>query len=369
MPAMIIAGLWSSDTIIFTGTNSTGTSETGFCVVPNTQNGPITITGGTIVFGTAAFTIPGGQFPVTLNPNQSVIIQVTMTQPADSLGRRDVLSLATNSPYSPSVQLTLIAGNPNLADFFPSDIQFPVTKVGQTSTFVNAVIVNTQTTNLTVSNIALTTGTSFFIIGAPATPFIMGPGTTTAPFSLQFTPIGTGAVTDTLTVTSTNGPEARVLYGVGSTLQSAFILTGGVQGTLFALSGATGMPLILLANPTNLSTEEPGSFVRLHDWQMPNYEKKLMRVRGHYEDLGPAVITFKAVSRRLGATADDIMQVNVHIGTVAADGWLREFTAEPVPLSGELIQLTCSRAANSGPVSLLDYTPEFEPAGEVIGGT
>jgi hypothetical protein len=367
MPATIISGIWSSPTIIFTGTDAAGLAETGFCVVPNTQNGPITITAGNITFGTATFSVPAGQFPVTLNPNQSVIIQVTMTQPADSLGKSGNLNLVTNTPYSPNVALSLIAGNPNLADFFPSLLSFPITKVGQSSTFANAVIVNTQNTPLTVSNIALTTGTDFFIVGAPVVPFVMGPSTTTAPFSLQFTPTVVGSRLDTITVTSNNGPEARMLSGVGSTLQSAFNLTGGTQGSLFALSGG-GVPLILLANPNSLNTEEPGSFVRLHDWQMPNYEKKLMRIRGHYEDLGPAIISFKARARRVGQP-DEIIQANIAIGTAFADGWLREFTSEPVPLSGELIQLTCSRAANSGPMSIIDYTPEFEPAGEVIGGT
>jgi len=367
MPATVINGLFSDGIILWQSVGGPATFD-GFACVPNTTNQTQTFTGATLSGSNPGdFTVPAGQFPVTVNPNQTALIHVSVTPPG-GVSHIALVTINTNTVFAPNFQVTFNQFGTQYGQPMPSILGFPTTKVGQVSTFANYQIFNTGNAILYVTNITLTTGTDFFIVGAPIVPFNIPIGGSSAVFTIQFIPTVVGARNDILTVTGTGVADSSgSLTGIGSTLQSAFNLTGGTQGSLFALSGG-GNPLILLANPNSLNTEEPGSFVRLHDWQMPNYEKKLMRIRGHYEDLGPATISFKARSRRIGEP-DDVIQVPVVIGTAFADGWLREFTSEPCPLSGELIQLTCSRAANSGPVSIIDYIPEFEPAGEVIGGT
>lgn len=382
MPALVINGIYFSYNMTWTNVVVAGPS-TGVCLIANTLNGPVTLNSGAISGAAAArFSLPGGQFPVTLQPNQTAVIQVAFDG-APGTGAfptafAAVLTIATsNSNFNPTQNLTGVvigAGLQYGAQTFPSNtVGFPTTKIGQTVTLSQFRIDSTATATIRVTNIALVTGTDFFLTGAPIVPFNLTPFNVSALFGIQFTPTAAGGRNDTLNVTVDDGAGGHIstvavlLQGTGSTLQSAFNLTGATSGTLFGVSG-TVSPLVLLASPTNFDCEEPCSAVKLHDFGIVNNEKRLMRIRGHYEDLGVATITFKARSRRLGKP-DDTLSVNVNIGTVAADGWIREFTSEPTPVTGELIQLTVSRAGNSGPAVLIDYMPQFEPMGEVIGGT
>jgi len=370
MPATVINGVFQPSGITWHQVVGAGPFD-GFAPIPNFTNSTFTINGSSII-GTNSgdFALTAGQLPVTVNPGQSALIHVTFT-PGAAGTRVAQINFTTDTGYSPFLALqgfktTVVT--PGQA--FPDSISFPTTKVGSSSTFANFQIVNLASTLITVSNIAMLTGTNFFIVGAPVVPFTIPSGGSSAVFSVQFTPLTPGFLQDNLQITTSGGGGVTIsasLGGVGSALQSAFNLTGGQQGSLFAFPNA-GNPLILLSNPNSLNCEEAGSFVKLHDMQIINMEKKVMRIRGHYEDLGPATVSFKLRSRRVGKP-DDVITVPVAIGTAFADGWIREFTSEPTPVSGELVQLTCSRAANSGPASIIDYTPEFEPAGEVIGGT
>jgi hypothetical protein len=338
-------------------------------LIPNIYGVPITLgsSGASFIGANAAdYSFPAGQIPVTLQPGQSALISVTFTP--SGLGLRSAtLSLATS--IGPIVSVTLLGTGSNtaLAAAFPTDLNFPNTKVGLSTTFANMQIVNMFNASVTVTAIALVTGTDFFLVGAPIPPFVILQGGSSAVFSVQFSPTLVGARNDTLNITVAGNAAATHVGGVGSVLQSAFNLTGATQGALFAFPGG-GLPLILLAAPTNLNSEEAGSFVKLHDFQIQNLEKQVMRIRGHYEDLGVATVSFTCKAKRLGQS-DETIVVAVPIGTVAADGWIREFISEPTPVTGELVQITVSRLALGGPVSIIDYCPVFEPKGEVIGGT
>lgn len=374
MPATVINGLFQSLSMVYAAADTVGQGGPGYCVIPNNTLSTVTINSCSFVgTGAASYSVAAGQLPVTLNPGQSAIIQINLSMGSGSQPAQG--TFATNTSYSPVITLSVGNGG-GLVGVFPGGLglSFPTTKVGLSSNFVNMVIVNPHSVAITVSNLALTTGTDFFITSAPALPLTLPAGASSALFGIQFTPTVTGSRNDILTATSNasgvgpGGPFAVPLIGMGTTLASAFNLTGATTGSLFAFNGALVGPIILIANPNSLNCEEAGKFIKLHDFAQPNIEKTLMRIRGHYEDLGPAVITFTAKARRLGKP-DETIQVNVNIGTVFADGWIREFTSEPTPVSGELIQLTCSRALNSGPASLIDYVPQFESEGEVIGGT
>ncbi len=369
MPATVINGVFIDNNMQWVSA-SIGQASTGVCLIPNTLNVPVDLLSAAISgTGAGEFSIPGGQLPVTLQPNQTAVLQVTAT-PTTGIHNATLTVTTSNGAYSPQVVLADDTGASALGMPYPTSVQFPTTKVGQTSSIAQVRIVNPRNANISVTGITLATGTSFFIVGAPITPFTLTPGQASALFTVQFTPAVVGGLNDTLLVATVAGSGSMFLSGNGSVLQSAFNLTGATQGTLFAVSGVGGIsfPFVLLASSTDLNSEEAGSFVKLHDFQIQNLEKQVMRIRGHYEDLGVANVTFTLRSRRIGQP-DETTQITIPIGSVAADGWIREFTSEPRSVTGELVQLTVSRVANDGPVSIIDYTPVFEPKGEVIGGT
>jgi len=382
MAALVINGVYFSYNMTWSNVVVAGPC-TGVCLIANTLNIPVTLNSGAISGAAAArFSLPGGQFPVTLQPNQTAVIQVAFDGAPGTLvfptSFSAVLAIATsNSNFNPLQNLTGIVtgtGNQFGGQTFPSNtVGFPTTKIGQTVTLSQFRISSTANNVIRITNIALVTGTDFFLTGAPIVPFNINPFAVSPLFGIQFTPTVAGGRNDTLNVTIDDGAGGHIstvavlLQGTGSTLQSAFNLTGATSSTLFGVSGSAS-PLVLLASPSNLNCEEPGSLVKLHDFGIINLEKQWMRIRGHYEDLGAATVSFKLRSRRQGKP-DDVQTVNTPIGTAFADGWIREFVSEPTPVSGELIQITIIRAGNAGPVSLIDYVPEYEPKGAVIGGT
>jgi len=369
MPATVIAGLFGTDQLAWVP-QAVGQPAVGITLVPNNQPVSVTLTGAVVSGAQAAdFTVDPGQFPVVVNPGQTAIIEVTATPSA--LGARNaLLTITTNrTGFVPSFPL-ITSGNNTVPDarLFPSNtLYFPTTKVGSVSDFVQARIVNLWNADVTVTSIAITTGVNFSIVSAPATPFLLPRGTVSALITIEFAPTVVGSLNDAISVT-VNGVNTTgsALQGTGSVLTSAFPLSGGTTGALFAFPGVA-FPMIRLANIDDLSTEEASSIFRMHDFQQPNLESQLLRVRGHYEDLGVAAITITAETRRKGKP-NSIVSDAISIGTIAADGWVREFIGD-LNISGELIRITVGRAANSGPVSIIDYCPMLEPKGEVIEGT
>lgn len=372
MPATVINGVYNVNGTSVNWPSVVGAGPfDGYALVPNIQPTAQTFTAATISGGSAPgdFTVDPTQFPVTVPAGQTAIIKARFAPTAGGF-RTGFMNITTNSAYTPQVYLIGIQAvgvTPGTA--FPYT-QFPNTKVGLSTTLANVQINNTSNGAITVSGIAFTTGTDFFLVGAPVPPFVILQSGSSIVFSVQFSPSVVGNRIDTLNIT-TSGVGGTVVQttfqGNGTTLQSAFNLTGATQGTLFAFPGA-GSPLILLANSADLNSEEAGSFIKLHDFQIQNLEKQVMRIRGHYEDLGVATATFTLKAKRVGQP-DETTFLATQIGTVAADGWIREFVSEPVPVTGELVQITVSRAAGGGPVSIIDYCPVFEPKGEVVGGT
>lgn len=377
MTATVINGTFYGGGLLWTAV--VGGSYKGYTIFGVSNNYPTQTFLSYNIGGSFAseYSCPAGQFPVTVNPNQSVIIEVDFAPLG--LGQRwgtgvnfTNLTLVNSGGPNPAQVLPALlfgtgvsAGN-GLAQAYP-DGTFPNTKLGQVTGLTPVVIVNNNSVAATVTALGLTIGTDFSLAGAPIVPFTIPVGGASAAFTINFAPTVVGSRGDTLSVTTAVGTSTIGLTGYGTTLQSAFNLTGALQGTLMAFPG-NNSPVILQVIAGNGNSESSGLFTRLHDFAMPNQEKQLMRIRGHYEDLGPATITFTARSRRVNQP-DEIISVSIPIGTAFADGWVREFTSEPTPINGELIQLTGSRAANSGPVSLIDYMPVFEPKGEVIGGT
>lgn len=372
MTATVITGIFNASSISWTNTNG-GAAFDGFVSLGNNGQVAQTFQSASITgLNPSEFSFDSTQLPVTVQPGKSVLLHVSFI-PGGAGTRSAYLNLVLSPGPNIQVFLSGTQNGPGGGQPFPSSLGFvtPV-KLGLSSTFANVQIVNTtggaDAETITVSSIAFATGTDFFIVGAPVTPFTIPYLGVSAAFSIQFTPTVAGSRSDTLNIVTTTPAFTLNAFvsGTGTTLQSAYTVSGAVSQCLFAFPG-TSTPVIRAANPASLNCEEAGSLVRLHDFNQPNVEKQLLRVRGHYEDLGVATITITAKTRRVGEP-DSIVQKSVSIGTVAADSWLREFIAD-LNIAGELIQLTISRAANSGPVNIVDYVPSFEPKGEVIEGT
>src|SRR5882724_9920939 len=172
MPATVINGVFIDNNMQWVSA-SIGQASTGVCLIPNTQNVPVDLQSAAIT-GTGAgdFSIPGGQLPVTLQPNQTAILQVTAT-PAGGIKNATLTVTTSLSGYSPQVVLTDDTGASALGMPYPTSVQFPTTKVGQTSSIAQVRIVNPRNANISVTGITLFTGTSFFIVGAPITPFTL----------------------------------------------------------------------------------------------------------------------------------------------------------------------------------------------------
>jgi hypothetical protein len=201
-------------------------------------------------------------------------------------------------------------------------------------------------------------------VGGPTLPTSIPAGTACPAFTVSFDPSAVGAATDTLTATLAGGfTDTLLLQGIGSQITPAYILSGTNQSTLFGFSGA-----VLQADPDDFICEEASSLTKLHDFNQPNVEKQLARVRGHYLDAGPAAFTVVSTTRRQGEP-DSVVSGQVVISAGAFnDQWPREFTAD-VENTGELIQLVLQVAAGAGAVLIMDYMPEFDTKGQVIGGT
>lgn len=107
-------------------------------------------------------------------------------------------------------------------------------------------------------------------------------------------------------------------------------------------------------------------------YKNPGYEKVLRRVELYYKDIGVCTsltLTVKAWRPQLNPPLGgyDTQSDTISIGSVVAGG--KELSAYfDVNLSGELIVMSLTRAANSGPCSIIGFMPQFEDAGEKVEG-
>ena len=187
----------------------------------------------------------GATFPVTLNPSQSVTLNVqfdpTATGPASgqltiqsdsSTNSTAVVNLSGTGTAATSPQLTLSAASLTFGDVTVNTASTqPVT------------LTSTGTAPVTI-NSAATSGTVFTVSGATF-PVTLNPGQSVT-LNVQFEPTATGAATDQLTIQSdsaTNSTAVVSLSGTGTAATSP-------QLTLSAVSLAFGD--VTLNTPTTL---------------------------------------------------------------------------------------------------------------------
>jgi Abnormal spindle-like microcephaly-assoc'd, ASPM-SPD-2-Hydin len=204
-----------SSTSLSFGSVTVNTGATQSLTLTSTGTAPVTVSSAAI--SGAGFTIVAQTFPVTLNPTQSVTIQIQF-RPTAAGAASGQITINSNSTTGGTALVALggtgTTGNPQLT-------------IGGASVNFGSVAVNTPTTQtLTLSssgttavtvNSAAITGAGFAIVGG-SFPVTLNPGQTLT-LQLQFTPTTAGALSGQIMISSNSvsGNTAVVtLSGTGT---------------------------------------------------------------------------------------------------------------------------------------------------------
>jgi hypothetical protein len=204
-----------SATSLSFGSVTVNTAATQSLTLTSSGTAPVTVN--SVAISGAGFTIVASSFPVTLNPTQSVTLQVQFDPAATGTASGQV-TISSNSSTGSTASVTLsgtgTAANPQLT-VSATTLSFGSVTVNKTTT-QSLTLTSSGTTPVTVSSAAIT-GAGFTIVGG-GFPVTLNPmQTLTLP--LQFDPTTTGALTGQLTISSnsTTGSSAVVsLSGTGT---------------------------------------------------------------------------------------------------------------------------------------------------------
>jgi Abnormal spindle-like microcephaly-assoc'd, ASPM-SPD-2-Hydin len=167
----------------------------------------------------AGFTIVSQAFPVTLNPQQSMTLQVQFNPTATRAASGQIAVSSNSTSGSPAVVAlsgTGTAANPQLT-VSSTSLSFGSIAVN-TATTLSVTLKSTGTTPVTVNSAAIT-GTGFSTIGG-SFPVTLNPSGT-ATVQVQFKPTTAGTVTGKMTISSDSGSGGTVavsLSGIGTTI-------------------------------------------------------------------------------------------------------------------------------------------------------
>jgi hypothetical protein len=241
----------SAGTLTF-GNVTVNTPSTQPVTLTSSGTAPVTVNSAALA-GTG-FTMSGATFPVTLNPSQSVTLNVqfdpTATGPASgqltiqsdsSTNSTAVVNLSGTGTAATSPQLTVSAASLTFGDVTVNTASTqPVT------------LTSTGTAPVTI-NSAATSGTVFTASGATL-PVTLNPGQSVT-LNVRFEPTAPGAAADQLTIqsdSSTNSTAVVSLSGTGTaatspqlTLSAVSLAFGGVT-----LNTPTTLPLTLSSTGT-----------------------------------------------------------------------------------------------------------------------
>lgn len=179
-----------------------------------------------------------------------------------------------------------------------------------------------------------------------------------------------GVITSTLVITAQGGATLSVPLTSDATL--FFLGTGVLQNTLRAIILGFSQPINKQLNQGNSNSELANTLVFNGSlWDRPGNEKQLERIEVFYENVGVCTgLTATVQSWRSALTppAYDTATQTITLGDASADG--KELSAFfDLTMTGELIILTITRSANSGPLSLIGFIPHFVEKGEKVEST
>jgi hypothetical protein len=234
------------------GTIPRGTSATRDVTIQNTGNAPLTISSVSMLVGSdPAFSVlssPGT--PQTLEPTDSVVYTVRFAPPATSNGntRTGTLRILSDDPVHPVSDVSA-SGTPGVPHGILSSSTFdfggvPVDNRTTPHQVTQALTITNQSScalcDLTITSLPITgpQASDFTLVGAPATPFVIGAGNH-VDLVVRFNPSAGGIRNATLTVNSDDPANPSL----------AVSLTG--EGLLPAIASAPGTPTSpLIFGPT-----------------------------------------------------------------------------------------------------------------------
>jgi Abnormal spindle-like microcephaly-assoc'd, ASPM-SPD-2-Hydin len=197
------------------GSDTVNTAKTLSLTLTSSGTSAVTVNSGAIT-GTG-FTIVAESFPATLNPNQSVTLQVQF-EPTTTGAATGSLTISSNSTTGGTVVVALsgtgTAASPQLT-ISASSLSFGSDTLNTAST-LSLTLTSTGTSAVTVNSAAIT-GAGFTIVGG-SFPVTLNP-TQTLTLQVQFEPTTAGAATGQLAISSnsTLGGTADVaLNGTGT---------------------------------------------------------------------------------------------------------------------------------------------------------
>jgi Abnormal spindle-like microcephaly-assoc'd, ASPM-SPD-2-Hydin len=197
------------------GSVTVNTAATQSLTLTSTGTSPVTVNSAAITG--AGFTIVAQSFPVTLNPTQSVTLQVQFNPTAGGAASGQI-TISSNSTAGGTAVVALAGtgttGNPQLT-ISTASLSFGSVTVN-TATTQPLTLTSTGTTPVTV-NSATIAGAGFTIVGG-GFPVTLNP-TQTLTLQLQFDPTTAGALTGQITINSnsTTGNTAVIaLSGTGT---------------------------------------------------------------------------------------------------------------------------------------------------------
>jgi Abnormal spindle-like microcephaly-assoc'd, ASPM-SPD-2-Hydin len=197
------------------GSVALNTATTQPLTLTSTGTAPVTVNSAAIAG--AGFTIVAQSFPVTLNPTQSVTLQVQF-DPTAAGAVSGQITISSNSTTGSTALVALsgtgTAGNPQLT-ISAASLNFGSIAVN-TATTQTLTLTSTGTTPLTVNSASIT-GAGFTIVGG-GFPVTLNP-TQTLTLQLQFKPTIAGALTGQISVSSNStsgGTAIAALSGTGT---------------------------------------------------------------------------------------------------------------------------------------------------------
>ena len=195
------------------GSVTVNTSTTRSMTLTSTGMSPVTVNSVAIIG--AGFTIVGGTLPATLNPTQSMTMQVQCL-PTVTGATSGQITISSNSSTGSLAVVALsgtgTAANPQLT-MSSTSLSFGSIAVN-TATRLTLTLTSSGTTPVTVNSVKIA-GAGFAIIGGRF-PVTLNP-TQAVMLQLQFEPTTTGAVTGQLTISSNSTSASTAVVALSGT--------------------------------------------------------------------------------------------------------------------------------------------------------
>lgn len=210
------------------GSTTTSTNVVKTYTIQNTGTANLSVTNVAMNTG-SVFTVGGITLPATIAAGGSTTFTVTFNSPSTGTFTDTVLLTSNDAdeatynydvtatiPAASSPEINIQGNSTTIADGDVTPAVADDTDFGTTSTSTNVVktytIQNTGTANLSVTNVAMNTG-SVFTVGGITLPATVLPGASTT-FTVTFNSASTGTFNDTVLVTSDDADEATYNYEV-----------------------------------------------------------------------------------------------------------------------------------------------------------